>query len=61
MIHFELSGYASWRAYELRESELRRLCCAMAVLGSPKLILIDEVTTGLDPVFHKIIWEGIRK
>ena len=61
MINFDLTGYETWWGYELSEGGLRKLCCAMAVLGSPRLILIDEVSTGLDPVSRKYLWEGMRK
>jgi len=32
----------------------------MAMIGSPKLIFIDEATTGVDPASRQIIWQGIR-
>lgn len=32
----------------------------MAMIGNPKLIFIDEATTGVDPASRNIIWQGIR-
>ena len=32
----------------------------MAVIGNPKVVFIDEATTGVDPASRQIIWQGIR-
>lgn len=34
----------------------RRLSLAIAAIGSPKIILLDEPTTGLDPKVRQQIW-----
>jgi ABC-2 type transport system ATP-binding protein len=38
----------------------RRLDLAMTLTGSPKLIFLDEPTTGLDPRSRRTMWEIIR-
>jgi ABC-2 type transport system ATP-binding protein len=38
----------------------RRLDLAMTLVGSPKLIFLDEPTTGLDPVSRHGMWDSIR-
>jgi ATP-binding cassette subfamily A (ABC1) protein 3 len=30
------------------------------MMGNPKLLLIDEASTGVDPVSRRILWKGIR-
>lgn len=35
----------------------RRLSLAMAVVGRPALLLLDEPSTGLDPVSRKLLWK----
>ena len=39
----------------------RRLDLAMTLIGDPKLIFLDEPTTGLDPRSRRTMWEIIRK
>ena len=37
----------------------RRLSLAIAAIGSPKIILLDEPTTGLDPKVKQQVWHLI--
>jgi len=39
----------------------RRLVFVRALLGDPKLIILDEPTTGLDPAVRQLIWERIQE
>lgn len=39
----------------------RRLCIARALLNDPKLLFLDEPTTGLDPQARHWIWSKIRE
>jgi ABC-2 type transport system ATP-binding protein len=39
----------------------RRLDLAMTLVGSPRLIFLDEPTTGLDPRSRRDLWEIIRE
>jgi ABC-type multidrug transport system ATPase subunit len=39
----------------------RRLSVAISAIGNPKIIIMDEPTTGLDPVSRRKIWELIHK
>jgi ABC-2 type transport system ATP-binding protein len=38
----------------------RRLDLAMTLVGSPRVIFLDEPTTGLDPRSRRAVWEMIR-
>ena len=38
----------------------RRLDLAMTLVGAPKVIFLDEPTTGLDPRSRRTMWETIR-
>ena len=38
----------------------RRLVLARAMINNPKLLILDEPTTGLDPQARHLIWEKLR-
>jgi len=48
------------RIRELSGGLKRRLVIARALVHAPKLLLLDEPTTGLDPQARQAIWERIR-
>ena len=33
----------------------------MAVIGKPKIILIDVVTAGIDPASRRLVWQAIKE
>ena len=38
----------------------RRLDLAMTLIGDPRIIFLDEPTTGLDPRSRRMMWQTIR-
>ena len=48
------------RAFELSGGMKRRCSLGMALIGSPKIIFLDEPSSGLDPVKRRHFWELIR-
>jgi ABC-2 type transport system ATP-binding protein len=55
-----LDGKEDQRAKQLSGGQLRRLDLALALVGDPELIFLDEPTTGFDPAARRAAWEVIR-
>jgi ABC-2 type transport system ATP-binding protein len=57
-----------WGIYEQRSSafanlsggQRQRLFIALALITSPALVFLDEMTTGLDPAARRVAWDLIR-
>ncbi|MEA2391421.1 MAG: type transport system ATP-binding protein [Solirubrobacteraceae bacterium] len=55
-----LEGKEGERASRLSGGQLRRLDFALALVGDPELIFLDEPTTGFDPAARRTAWETVR-
>jgi ABC-2 type transport system ATP-binding protein len=56
-----LSGAAERRVGTYSGGMQRRLDLAAALVHEPRVLFLDEPTTGLDPVSRKTIWEEVRE
>ena len=57
---FDLTDAGRKTAATYSGGMLRRLDLAMTLVGSPRLIFLDEPTTGLDPRSRRSMWQIIR-
>jgi ABC-2 type transport system ATP-binding protein len=55
-----LEEVASRRARVLSGGQRRRLDFALALIGDPELVVLDEPTTGFDPAARRAAWEVVR-
>ena len=56
-----MEPYVNTRCSNLSGGTKRKLCTAIALLGNPKLVLMDEPTTGMDVLTRKQVWKLIRR
>lgn len=57
----DMTDRAGVRVSSLSGGERRRLDLACALVGQPRLLFLDEPTTGLDPESRRLAWNLLRK
>src|SRR5215475_9667021 len=55
-----LTDAADTRTRQLSGGQKRRLALALALVGRPRLLFLDEPTTGMDPQARRATWDIIR-
>jgi daunorubicin resistance ABC transporter ATP-binding subunit len=56
-----LGEVADRRAGSYSGGQRRRLDLGASLVGGPRLLLLDEPTTGLDPVSRREVWDAVRR
>ncbi|RNF12533.1 ABC1 transporter [Trypanosoma rangeli] len=57
---FELSTYHKTRAGQLSGGNRRKLSVALALIGGPRAVFLDEPSAGMDPVARRGLWTAIQ-
>jgi ABC-2 type transport system ATP-binding protein len=52
---------AGARTNQLSGGQRRRLDLALALIGDPELVFLDEPTTGFDPAARRTAWSAVRR
>ncbi len=60
LAELELEEKADTRVGRLSGGQRQRLAVATALAGNPKILFLDEPTTGLDPQSRRQLWEIVR-
>lgn len=57
----DIGAFADKRYKKLSGGQKRRVQFALAVVGDPELVFLDEPTTGLDTDARKALWATVRR
>ncbi|KAF9535634.1 hypothetical protein CPB83DRAFT_878765 [Crepidotus variabilis] len=61
LVGTSLTMYADRLASKLSGGNQRKLSLAIALIGNPSVILIDEFSTGIDPKMKRDMWQTLRR
>lgn len=56
----ELTEKQKTRFEDLSGGQMQRLSIALALIGQPRVVILDELTTGLDPKARRRVWGTIE-
>ncbi|XP_038064464.1 ATP-binding cassette sub-family A member 10-like [Patiria miniata] len=54
-----ISEHANKKAQQLSGGTKRKLCFAISMIGKPKIVFLDEPSTGMDPTSKRFLWNTI--
>ncbi|MGX6602455.1 ATP-binding cassette domain-containing protein [Micromonosporaceae bacterium Da 78-11] len=58
---FQLSEYADRKCKTYSGGQRRRVDIALGIIHEPKIVFLDEPTTGLDPQSRAHMWDEVRR
>lgn len=61
IVDMDLTDYTNIRANVLSGGNKRKLSVAIALIGNPPLVFLDEPSTGVDPQAKRFMWNIVSK
>ncbi|XP_068659362.1 ABC transporter A family member 1 isoform X2 [Aristolochia californica] len=61
LMEFDLWKHAHKPSYSLSGGNKRKLSVAIAMIGNPSIVILDEPSTGMDPIAKRFMWEVISR
>lgn len=61
LLEFDLLRHASKQSFTLSGGNKRKLSVAIAMIGDPPIVFLDEPSTGMDPIAKRFMWEVISR
>ncbi|XVE75594.1 hypothetical protein DITRI_Ditri12bG0105900 [Diplodiscus trichospermus] len=61
LVEFDLLKHATKPSYALSGGNKRKLSVAIAMIGDPPIVILDEPSTGMDPIAKRFMWEVISR
>ncbi|KAG9132657.1 hypothetical protein Leryth_016697, partial [Lithospermum erythrorhizon] len=58
---FDLLKHANKPSYALSGGNKRKLSVAIAMIGDPPIVILDEPSTGMDPIAKRFMWDVISR
>ncbi|XP_024027117.1 ABC transporter A family member 1 [Morus notabilis] len=58
---FDLLKHANKPSFSLSGGNKRKLSVAIAMIGDPPIVILDEPSTGMDPIAKRFMWEVISR
>ncbi|KAF9597369.1 hypothetical protein IFM89_017715 [Coptis chinensis] len=59
LVEFDLWKHANKPSFTLSGGNKRKLSVAIAMIGDPPIVILDEPSTGMDPIAKRFMWEVI--
>ncbi|KAJ0099984.1 hypothetical protein Patl1_20485 [Pistacia atlantica] len=61
LVEFDLLKHAHKPSFTLSGGNKRKLSVAIAMIGDPPIVFLDEPSTGMDPIAKRFMWEVISR
>ncbi|XP_044505775.1 ABC transporter A family member 1 isoform X2 [Mangifera indica] len=61
LVEFDLLKHANKPSFTLSGGNKRKLSVAIAMIGDPPIVFLDEPSTGMDPIAKRFMWEVISR